>query len=74
MAAVGDKKVAVTPQLPGVKGGQRIVGQIGDPNLDQLRDDALNGKRTLSTGAWKAVFLAGDWVTEEGGSGITPVK
>jgi len=74
LAAVGDKKVAVTPQLPGVKGGQRIVGQIGDPYLDQLRDDALNGKRTLSTGAWKAVFLAGDWVTEEGGSGITPVK
>ena len=74
LAAAGDKKVAVTPQVHGVKGGQRIVGQIGDPYLDQLRDDALAGKRTLSAGAWKAVFLAGDWVTEEGGSGITPVR
>jgi hypothetical protein len=72
LKAVGDKKVAVTPQLSGVKGGQRIAGQIGDPYLDDLRDAALDGKRTLSAGAWKAVFLAGDWVTEEGGSGIRP--
>jgi hypothetical protein len=70
----GDDKVAVDPQVPGVKGGVRVVGQIGDPYLDGLRDDALGGKRTLAAGAWKAVFLAGDWVTEEGGSGITPVK
>jgi hypothetical protein len=74
LVALGDDKVAVSPQMPGVKGGQRIVGQIGDPYLDGLRDSALAGKRTLSQGAWKAVFLAGDWVTEEGGSGITPVK
>ena len=74
LVALGDDKVAVSPQLPGVKGGQRIVGQIGDPYLDGLRDSALAGKRTLSQGAWQAVFLAGDWVTEEGGSGITPVK
>jgi hypothetical protein len=74
LAAVGENKVAVTPQVSGVKGGQRVVGQIGDPYLDQLRDGALAGKHTLADGAWKAVFLAGDWVTEEGGSGITPVK
>jgi len=70
--AVSDKKVVATPQLSGVKGGQRVVGEIGDPYLDGLRDEALAGKRTLSAGAWKAVFLAGDWVTEEGGSGIRP--
>jgi hypothetical protein len=65
-------KVAVTPQVAGVKGGERTVGQIGDPYLDQLRDETLAGKRKLAPGAWKAVFLAGDWVTEEGGSGIRP--
>jgi hypothetical protein len=70
----GDNKVVVAPQVPGVKGGERVVGQIGDPYLDGLRDDALAGTRTLAAGAWKAVFLAGDWVTEEGGSGITPIK
>jgi hypothetical protein len=74
LTLAGDKKVAVAPQIAGVKGGQRVVGQIGDPYLDGLRDEALAGKRTLASGAWKAVFLAGDWVTEEGGSGITPVK
>jgi hypothetical protein len=74
LQAVGDGKVAVDPQVPNVKGGERVVGQIGDPYLDGLRDDALGGKRKLSAGAWKAVFLAGDWVSEEGGSGITPVK
>lgn len=74
LSAVGDKKVAVSPQVAGVKGGQRVVGEIGDPYLDGLRDDALAGKRTLSAGAWKAVFLAGDWGTEEGGSGIIPIK
>jgi hypothetical protein len=67
-------KVSVTPQVHGVKGGWRTAGEIGDPYLDDLRDDALAGKRKLSPGAWKAVFLAGDWVTEEGGSGIIPVK
>jgi hypothetical protein len=74
LAARGDDRVAVDPQVPGVKGGVRVVGQIGDPYLDELRDDALAGKRTLAPGAWKAVFLAGDWVTEEGGSGINPIK
>lgn len=73
LSAAGDKKVAVSPQVAGVRGGQRVVGEIGDPYLDGLRDEALAGKRTLSAGAWKAVFLAGDWVTEEGGSGIRPV-
>ena len=74
LTLAADKKVAVAPQVAGVKGGQRVVGQIGDPYLDKLRDEALGGKRKLAPGAWKAVFLAGDWVTEEGGSGITPVK
>lgn len=68
------RQVAVTPQVASVKGGKRVIGQIGDPYLDELRDEALAGKRQLTPGAWKAVFLAGDWVTEEGGSGITPVK
>ena len=67
------RQVAVTPQVAGVKGGKRVIGQIGDPYLDELRDEVLAGKRQLTPGAWKAVFLAGDWVTEEGGSGIRPV-
>ena len=73
LEAVGDK-VAVTPQVAGVHGGQRVVGEIGDPYLDELRNHALAGKRTLTSAEWQAVFIAGDWVTEEGGSGITPVK
>ncbi len=74
LEAAGEHKVAVTPQIAGVRGGQRVVGEIGDPQLDRLRDGALAGKRVLSVSAWQAVFVAGDWVTEEGGSGITPVK
>jgi hypothetical protein len=73
LESVGDK-VAVTPQVAGVHGGQRVVGEIGDPYLDELRSHALAGKRTLTVAEWQAVFIAGDWVTEEGGSGILPVK
>lgn len=73
LEALGDK-VAVTPQVAGVHGGQRVVGEIGDPYLDELRNHALAGKRTLTVAEWQAVFIAGDWVTEEGGSGINPVK
>jgi hypothetical protein len=73
LEAVGDK-VAVTPQVAGVHGGQRVVGEIGDPYLDELRNHALAGKHTLTTAEWQAVFVAGDWVTEEGGSGINPIK
>jgi hypothetical protein len=71
--AAGGKRVSVTPQVAGVKGGQRTIGEIGDPVLDELRDEALAGRRTLRGLEWKAVFLAADWVTEEGGSGIRPV-
>ena len=73
LEAVGDK-VAVTPQVAGVHGGQRVVGEIGDPYLDELRNHALAGKRTLTVAEWQAVFVAGDWVTEEGGSGINPIR
>lgn len=73
LEAAGDK-VAVTPQVAGVHGGQRVVGEIGDPYLDELRNHVLAGKRTLTVAEWQAVFIAGDWVTEEGGSGINPVK
>lgn len=73
LEAVGDK-VAVTPQVAGVHGGQRVVGDIGDAYLDELRNHALAGKRTLTVAEWQAVFIAGDWVTEEGGSGINPIR
>jgi hypothetical protein len=52
-------------------GGQRVVGEIGDPYLDELRNAGLAGK-ALEADQWKAVFLAGDWTTQEGGSGIKP--
>lgn len=52
-------------------GGQRVVGEIGDPYLDELRSAGLAGK-TIEANQWKAVFLAGDWTTQEGGSGIKP--
>jgi hypothetical protein len=74
LEARGKARVAVSPQVKGVRGGDRLAGQIGDPYLDELRDDALAGKRVLTTSEWQAVFLAGDWVTEEGGSGILPVR
>lgn len=54
------------------RGGERVVGGIGDAYLDEVRDAGIGGA-ALKTQEWKAVFLAGDWVTEEGGSGITPV-
>jgi hypothetical protein len=71
--AAGGRQVSVTPQVAGIKGGQRTIGEIGDPVLDKLRDDALAGRHTLRNLEWKAVFLAADWVIEEGGSGIRPV-
>jgi hypothetical protein len=74
LKAVGEHSVEVTPQVAGLKGGRRTVGEIGDRTLDELRDGALNGKRKLTANEWKTVFLAGDWVTEEGGSGIIPVR
>ncbi|MFO7631280.1 MAG: hypothetical protein R6W76_02015 [Caldilinea sp.] len=52
-------------------GGQRTIGEIGDPYLDELRSIGLAGK-PLEAEQWKAVFLAGDWTTQEGGSGIKP--
>lgn len=52
-------------------GGQRTVGEIGDPYLDELRSAGLAGQ-ALDAEQWKAVFLAGDWTTQEGGSGIKP--
>lgn len=73
-ATAGGRQVKVMPQTVGGFGGERVIGQIGDPDLDRLRDGALAGERRLTPAAWKAVFLAGDWVTEEGGSGITPIK
>jgi hypothetical protein len=73
LTAPGGRQVSVTPQVAGVKGGRRTIGEIGDPVLDKLRDDALAGRHTLRGLEWKAVFLAADWVTEEGGSGIRPV-
>ncbi|WP_298982124.1 hypothetical protein [Caldilinea sp.] len=53
------------------EGGQRVVGEIGDPRLDELREAGLAGA-ALTADQWKAVFLAGDWTTQEGGSGIKP--
>ena len=53
------------------EGGQRLVGEIGDPHLDELREAGLAGA-ALTADQWKAVFLAGDWTTQEGGSGIKP--
>jgi hypothetical protein len=74
LALEGIRRILVAPQVAGVAGGTRAIGQIGDPYLDGLRDGALARTQQLSVGAWQAVFLAGDWVTEEGGSGIIPVR
>ena len=54
-------------------GGERVIGQSGDTYLDEVRAAGIAGA-ALKSAAWKAVFLAGDWVTEEGGSGINPVR
>ncbi len=52
-------------------GGERTVGETGDPYLDELRNAGLAGE-PLEADQWKAVFLGGDWTTQEGGSGIKP--
>ncbi|MCB9122710.1 MAG: hypothetical protein H6640_23525 [Caldilineaceae bacterium] len=44
---------------------QRAVGGIGDVYLDEVRAAGIGGA-ALTAAEWKAVFLAGDWVTEEG--------
>ena len=49
----------------------RAVGETGDPYLDELRNAGLAGT-ALEAEQWKAVFLGGDWTTQEGGSGIKP--
>lgn len=66
------RRVAIEAYPMEGPGGERKVGEIGDPYLDELRATGLQGA-ALQPDAWKAVFLAGDWVTEEGGSGINPV-
>jgi hypothetical protein len=63
--------VAVARYPIEASGGQRTVGEIGDPYLDELRSAGLAGQ-ALEAEQWKAVFLAGDWTTQEGGSGIKP--
>ncbi len=52
-------------------GGERTIGQTGDPYLDDLCSRGLAGE-SLQADQWKAVFLGGDWTTQEGGSGIKP--
>ena len=52
---------------------ERVIGGIGDAYLDEVRDGRALAVLALKADEWKAVFLAGDWVTEEGGSGINPV-
>ncbi len=66
-----DGVVAVTRFPLKASGDQRTLGETGDAYLDALRDDGLGGA-ALTAVAWKAVFLAGDWTTQEGGSGIKP--
>lgn len=63
--------VAVANYPIKAKGGQRSVGSTGDDHLDTLRSAGLGGAK-LTALEWKAVFLAGDWTTQEGGSGIKP--
>ncbi|MFN3334510.1 MAG: hypothetical protein ACK47M_18560, partial [Caldilinea sp.] len=52
-------------------GGERTIGQTGDPYVDDLCSRGLAGE-SLQADQWKAVFLGGDWTTQEGGSGIKP--
>jgi hypothetical protein len=47
------------------------VGEVDDATLAALRERGLAGE-ALQADEWKAVFLAGDWPTQEGGSGIKP--
>ncbi len=63
--------VAVTRFPIKAKGDARTVGETGDAYLDERRDAGLIGA-ALTAAEWKAVFLAGDWTTQEGGSGIKP--
>lgn len=66
-----DQVVAVTRFPLKAKGDARTVGETGDAYLDERRDAGLSGA-ALTAAEWKAVFLAGDWTTQEGGSGIKP--
>jgi hypothetical protein len=66
-----DQVVAVTRFPVKAKGDARAVGETGDAYLDEHRNAGLSGA-ALTAVAWKAVFLAGDWTTQEGGSGIKP--
>ena len=67
----GEQVVAVTRFPVKAKGDARTVGETGDAYLDERRDAGLSGA-ALTAVEWKAVFLAGDWTTQEGGSGIKP--
>lgn len=67
----GGRVVAVTRFPLKAKGDARTVGETGDAYLDERRDAGLGGA-ALTAVEWKAVFLAGDWTTQEGGSGIKP--
>ncbi len=59
-------------RFPGVDwGAVRSAGEVGDATLAALRERGLAGD-ALQAADWKAVFLAGDWTTQEGGSGIKP--
>ena len=63
--------MAVTRFPVKATGDARTVGETGDAYLDEHRDAGLSGA-ALTAVEWKAVFLAGDWTTQEGGSGIKP--
>lgn len=59
-------------RFPGIDwGAVRRVGEVDDATLAALRERGLAGE-ALQADEWKAVFLAGDWTTQEGGSGIKP--
>lgn len=67
-----NQRMVSTARFPiSTGGGKRILGETGDPYLDELRQAGLAGA-ALKADQWKAVFLGGDWTTQEGGSGIKP--
>lgn len=67
-----DEQVVAVMRFPiKAQGDARTVGETGDAYLDERRDAGLSGA-ALTAAEWKAVFLAGDWTTQEGGSGIKP--
>ncbi|MBK8051130.1 MAG: hypothetical protein IPK16_30930 [Anaerolineales bacterium] len=66
-------RATVEPSIPGARPGGRTLGEMGDPTLDGWRDAVLAGK-PIKPRQWKAVFVAGDWTTEGGGSGILPPR